>query len=121
MHCSIDVAAHPPGPWTGEGRSHHRLSVYEAVVRDGLSRGSVSRSIEIPQTLEWFGGQAMLLSHDLGPVGAPCVLSDILVRGVGPMMRCDLPLMVATNARRRMQICMILNEHAVHPQHQCAV
>ena len=101
MHCSIDVAAHPPGPWTGEGRSHHRLSVYEAVVRDWLSRGYVLISIEIPQTLNWFVDHAMWLSHDLGPVGRPCVLTDMLVCGVGPMMRCNLPLMVATNARRR--------------------
>ena len=50
----------------------------------------------------------------LAHVGPQCVLSDILVRGVRTMMRCNLPLMVATNARRRMQICM-------HPQHQCAV
>ena len=38
----------------------------------------------------------------LAHVGPQCVLSDILVRGVRTMMRCNLPLMVATNARRRM-------------------
>ena len=52
-----------------------------------------------------------MLSHDLGPVGAPCVLSDILVRVVGPMMSSNPPSMGATFAHACRPLLSLFSTH----------